>query len=332
MQRSPAACGGPSRFRRTVPRRPHRAGQRRGRRHHGVGRGGEVLERDARAGCCEFRAFRNERHRERPRRRLDDADRVCVPASSRPAMSTAVDSSEDRMYRGMICAWLLCPIVVVGCFDAGGSLASNCVVDPNLQCGGGFDGFDCPSGRPDENAVFGKGSIQGIVCTDLGQVRGDGTTSYCCTSATTTCGYDPSAGCPSPSHGYACMAPDRPETFDPTLYCGTGAKINGQTVFCCGATSTAPCNRNSSVQCVPGNVGFECNGTDIPNQSEQGTNQSRSDATLICDIPAPMGNGLLGYCCYTPSPTPIGSTCLQDQAVSPGPTLSLGFVSPEPAP
>jgi hypothetical protein len=245
-------------------------------------------------------------------------------------MSADVTPSEDRMHRDVLCEWLLWPIVLAGCFSAGAPHTSDCVVDSELQCGTGFDGFDCRSGRPDENPVFSKGSIQGVVCTDLGQVRGNGSTSYCCASATTTCGYDPTAGCQSASYGFACMAPDRPENFDPTLYCGTGAKINGQTVFCCSTTSTAPCSRNSSVQCPPGNVGFECSGTDIPNQGEQGVDQSRSDATLICDIPAMMISGLLGYCCYTPSPTPIGSTCLQDQAVPACPSGSFGFACTGP--
>ena len=222
--------------------------------------------------------------------------------------------------------------VIAGCIDGASSLSSgHCASDPELQCGDGFDGFDCTSGRPDEHPQFSKGAIQGTVCTALGPVRDDGTNSFCCTSATTSCGYDPSAGCQAPAYGYSCIGAGRPETFDATLFCGTGMPVNGHTAFCCSAMNKAPCARNANVSCPTTTVGFACTDpTSVPNQSEQGVDQSRSDAVLLCSVPSMLSAGRYGYCCYTPTPTPIGSTCLQDQGVPGCPTGSFGFACTGP--
>ena len=68
---------------------------------------------------------------------------------------------------------------------------------------------------------------------------------------------------------------------------------------------------------------------DLPNEGELGTDQSRSDATLLCDVPSIVG-GRYGYCCFTPTQLTLGGTCLQDQAVPNCASGSFGFACTGP--
>jgi hypothetical protein len=210
--------------------------------------------------------------------------------------------------------------------------SGSCVLDSNITCNTDFNGFTCTgTARPDQNAEFRVGAIQGTVCTSLGLVDTSTGGSYCCTSTTTACGYDPGMDCPATaSSGYACTPPSRPENFDPDLACGMGQEVNGETIFCCGIATTPNCAPDTAVRCNgPELVALECMTDEVPNEGELGTDQSRSDATLLCDVPAMIG-GTYGYCCFTPTQAPVGASCLQDQAVPNCPSGSFGFACTGP--
>jgi hypothetical protein len=226
---------------------------------------------------------------------------------------------------------LLSLLVIGGCTAEVTSSAGSCIADGDLVCNTGFNGFVCTgTARPDQNADFSVGVIAGTICTDLGAVDTSTGLNYCCTAQTTACGYDPGMGCPAltPS-GYACTPPSRPENFDPDLSCGMGQQINGETVFCCGTATTPSCSPDTAVVCDADLKALECSTAGVPNEGELGTDQSRSDATLLCDVPAMMGDSY-GYCCFTPTEPPVGATCLQDQAVPDCPSGSFGFACTGP--
>lgn len=227
---------------------------------------------------------------------------------------------------------LLSLLAAGGCTGQVTTLAGSghCLPDDNIVCNTDFNGFTCTGGaRPDQNASFGVGVIEGTVCTALGSIDTSGGLSYCCTSATTACGYDPSMVCGAGTYGYACTPPSRPENFDPDLSCGMGQPLNGETVFCCGTATMLSCSADSAIACPADLKPLECLTADLPNEGELGTDQSRSDATLLCDVPSIVG-GRYGYCCFTPTQLTLGGTCLQDQAVPNCASGSFGFACTGP--
>jgi hypothetical protein len=224
---------------------------------------------------------------------------------------------------------LLSLLVIDGCAeDVASKTSGGCTPDDNenITCNTNLNPFVCTgTARPDQNADFRVGDITGLVCTDLGAVDTTTGSNYCCTNATTACGYDPGMACPPATPaGYACTPPSRPENFDPDLSCGMGQQVNGETVFCCGTATTPNCVADTAVPCAPELKALECMTPTVPNEGELGTDQSRSDATLLCDIPDMIG-GVYGYCCFTPTQAAVGGTCLQDQGVPNCPSGSFGF-------
>ncbi len=191
-----------------------------------------------------------------------------------------------------------------------------CALSATLQCQADFLGYSCPgTARPDTASNIGQ-TIQGIVCTDEGQLETNGNEDFCCTAEETTCAYDPGAGCMAPSVGYSCMGADRPEAFDSTIYCGTGLRQNELIVYCCGAMSAQVCMVNTAIVCPVGTDGWTCTGPKIPGEADLGVDQSRADSPLVCNLPTPAGTGTSSYCCYTPTAVPTGGTCLPDQTVT----------------
>jgi hypothetical protein len=202
--------------------------------------------------------------------------------------------------------------------------ADGCLVDPNQDCALDLLSYACSgSARPDQNPTFSQG-VQGIVCTDEGSLS-PGQQGYCCTPTTTTCAYNPSAVCPSPTYGYSCLGTNRPDAFDPTLSCGQGIASAGLIAYCCGAETTAACAKDTNLGCADGTTGFRCTGPGLPTEGELGVDESRSDAPLLCNVPTAAANGVSDYCCYTPTDEPTGATCLQDQSVPGCVGPSYGF-------
>jgi len=208
----------------------------------------------------------------------------------------------------------------------------DCEIDNNLTCNTLLGGYVCTgTARPDQNPAVSVGVIEGTVCTDLGAVDTANGLNYCCTVTPVACGYDPGLSCPlaTPS-GYACTPPSRPDNFDPDLPCGMGQPVNGETVFCCGPATTPNCSASGTAVTCPQNLkALECMTATIPNEGELGTDQSRSDATLLCDVPIMVGRSF-GYCCFTPTQIAVGGTCLQDQDVPGCPGGSFGFACTGP--
>jgi hypothetical protein len=208
---------------------------------------------------------------------------------------------------------------VCGCSTAATTKQTGtCVPDPDLACSLDLVGYSCTgSSRPDQNPSLSKG-IQGLVCTDQGTLPDNTGEGYCCTPQTTTCAFDSSAICPTGT-GYSCLGPNRPDAFDPTLSCAQGVPTNGLVVYCCSSMSNAGCAKDKNVACGSGTTGFTCPSVDagLPTQGDLGTDESRSDALLLCSMPAPsvFQTGFINYCCYTPTAEPVGATCLQDQSV-----------------
>lgn len=198
---------------------------------------------------------------------------------------------------------------------------------PDLQVGGcnaDFVGYSCTGAdRPDELVNVNK-VVESVVCHGTGEVLSSGAAGYCCTKGTTSCAYDPRTVCADPTlFGYSCLGTNRPDAFDTQLTCQQGIRAYGLLTFCCGAAVTGSCVRNANVACVGGTLGFTCTGSGIPSETDLGMNQSRSEVPLVCDLPSPDpttrtpdGAPADDYCCFTPSATPPGATCLQDQTVA----------------
>jgi hypothetical protein len=206
------------------------------------------------------------------------------------------------------------------------SSAGSCHPDPQVGgCDPEFAGYSCTGAdRPDELVNVNK-TVESIVCHGTGEVLSDGATGYCCTKNMTSCAYDPRTVCADPTlFGYSCLGTNRPDSFDSRLTCQQGIRAYGLLTFCCGAAVTGSCTRNANVACESGTLGFTCTGSGIPSETDLGMNQSRSEVPLICSLPSPDPTARMAagtpadddYCCFTPSATPPGATCLQDQTVS----------------
>jgi hypothetical protein len=240
--------------------------------------------------------------------------------------------------------------VLGGACEGAAAAPGHCTPDPNVVCGsiggdaggddGGaatFGGYSCTgSNRPDEIANVNK-VVDSLVCHGNG-VENSGAVGYCCTSYRTSCAYDPRVVCAdmaaagavdtsTVSLGYSCMGTNRPDAFDPVLTCQQGIQAYGLIQFCCGSNAAGNCMRNTNISCVAGTTGFTCNGSALPSENDLGQNQSRSQVPLVCSLalatPSTMGGQ--DYCCYTPTATPPGATCLADHTVSGCEAASFAF-------
>ena len=231
----------------------------------------------------------------------------------------------DAIRRGGCTSALVLALFVGACAPGVDSTANgSCDMTTALACALDLVSFSCAGGqRPDQNPTFGQG-VQGIVCTDQGQLD-DSHEGYCCTAGTTSCAYEPNAVCAAATYGYSCLGTNRPDAYDPTLSCGQGIASGGLIVYCCGPSTTATCTKDTNVSCASGTTGFECTGPGLPNEGELGIDESRSDAPLLCTVPTSMNNGVIAYCCFTPTDEPVDSTCLQDQGVAGCASGSYGF-------
>lgn len=237
-------------------------------------------------------------------------------------------------------------LAVVALFGAGactgnaGVAGESCVVSGTTpQCGdAGLVGYTCSGlARPDEEQSQSiDGVPQGIICTDEGALGDDAGHGYCCSSTTTSCVFDPVAGCAAPTYGYECLGGyDRPEAFDPTVSCGEGLVEGNLVVYCCAAQLPAHgCQQATSATCPETLVPWTCSNQTLPSEAELGSNQSRADYNLLlCDIPTVTQQGALtttNYCCFTPASVPPGASCLFDTAVPGCAPGSFGFACTGP--
>ncbi|HXX70508.1 MAG TPA: hypothetical protein VEK07_25220 [Polyangiaceae bacterium] len=227
-----------------------------------------------------------------------------------------------------------------GCTGNAGMAGESCVVtDPMPQCGdAGLVGYACSgTARPDEEQSRSiDGVPQGIICTDEGPLDDAGTSGFCCSPATTSCVFDPVAGCAAPTYGYECLGGyDRPEAFDPTVSCGEGLVQGNFIIYCCGAQAPSHgCQQATSATCPETLVPWTCTDETLPSEAELGSNQSRADYNLlVCDVPTVVQQGstqTINYCCFTPTLVPPGASCLFDTTVPGCAPGSFGFACTGP--
>jgi hypothetical protein len=175
--------------------------------------------------------------------------------------------------------------------------------------------------RPDDSPRYVEGVPEGIVCADRAPAEGDaaGSRTYCCTTAKTSCAYNPVASCEPSYSGFQCLGANRPEAFNAALSCGNGVEQRDFLNFCCsGVDQRDGCQQTDVVGCgdQPGLMGFVCEGDSLPKGEQLGANKSRADFyRLLCPTAKIGGDGKKQYCCYMPALAPIGSSCVQHTTV-----------------
>jgi hypothetical protein len=219
-----------------------------------------------------------------------------------------------------------------------------CIQDPIVQSGCtassdggtaeslGLTGYSCTgSARPDLQATFVDNVPQGLVCAN--QIApGDGGAeqqpqTYCCTSTTTSCMYNPVLACDPGTYGYQCQGGNRPESYNPEIRCGQGVRDANKNLsdYCCSGTGLpVGCSEYDNLACSPASTGFCCQaglvgwqcptGQAIPKGQDLGSNKSRADQYyLLCSMAGSAPNPKIAYyCCFPPAQVPVGGTCTQD--------------------
>ena len=220
---------------------------------------------------------------------------------------------------------------LAGCTQGTAAVPLACAVSSAPSCEYGLVGFACADGaRPDADGEIVNGIPQGLVCTDTGAIAGDTREGFCCSGAPTQCVFNPAAACAAPFNGYQCLGSDRPEAYDPTLFCGEGIGEGNLIDYCCGAMALpAGCAQAASASCPMTLDGWTCTDNTLPTEAELGSNQSRADfSLLLCSIPTVTTTAtstLSQYCCYTPTDTRDGASCVQDTTVANCAAGSFGF-------
>jgi hypothetical protein len=202
-----------------------------------------------------------------------------------------------------------------------------CVPDPAVSCAVEglsaefvhLTGYSCTGTvRPDDNATFVDGVPEGMVCADR-PVTTQGARSYCCTTFTTQCSYNPTAVCDQTgNYGYQCFGPNRPEAVNPAISCNQGVRQDNLVNYCCsGAQRPANCTPSDAIKCASGMSGWICPKGTQPTAQDLGASKSRADSYyLLCPVPTPAPNPAMDlYCCYVPALVPAGGTCVQDRKV-----------------
>jgi hypothetical protein len=245
--------------------------------------------------------------------------------------------------------WLLPCVFFLSCVTTNGEpLSGTCAVDDTLTAscnvapdGGvaslGLVGYSCTGtgARPDLQAKYVQGVPQGIICADKTPLPDGGVPSgpqsYCCTSAPTTCAYNPAASCPSGTYDYQCQNLNRPESYNPSISCGQGVRGPAYVDYCCaGSKLPVGCNEFDGLGCAAGLVGWQCPTSPagvIPRGQDLMANKSRADQYyLVCSTPvlAPSGK-VNSFCCYPPAAVPPGGSCVEDVNVPGCATGRFGF-------
>jgi len=167
--------------------------------------------------------------------------------------------------------------------------------------------------RPDDSPTIQEGVPAGKVCTALGSVAGDASkVGYCCTDYDTTCAYNPVADCTSDKYGFQCRGSQRPETFNPTLFCDQATLDGDHLNYCCHNTTDMSGSCVATAGCNSLNLSaWTCkNPEDIPRSQELLASKSRADTFyMTCSMPSMNPNGSLFYCCMTTGIIAEGGTC-----------------------
>jgi hypothetical protein len=212
----------------------------------------------------------------------------------------------------------------------------------------GLTGYTCTGTvRPDEQATYIEGVPAGIICASQTPLPDGGVPvgpqAYCCTTAPTTCAYDPVASCDPGLYAYECQNTNRPEAYNPRITCGQGTRGDEYVDYCCSGTGLPPgCMEydgltDGTTSCAAGLVGWQCPlqvpNPPIPKGQDLGDNKSRADQYyLLCSIGTPAPSGKTEYyCCYPPTQTPPGSSCVEDLNIpNCNPLTQFGFACTGP--
>jgi hypothetical protein len=182
----------------------------------------------------------------------------------------------------------------------------------------GLVGYACTgAARPDDHPSYREGVPLGMVCADRG-TDDNGARAYCCSSAETSCAFNPVAICDDAPAGYRCHGSNRPEAFNAALTCGNGVRSGDLIDYCCSGTPSAPgCLQSDGIGCSPRLMGWTCQGQSMPKGEQLGPNKSRADYYyLLCPVATPAANPAYNnYCCFTPALVPEGGSCVQDAVV-----------------
>jgi hypothetical protein len=220
------------------------------------------------------------------------------------------------------------------------ALEGTCAIDDNVTptCntnpdGGapvalGLVGYTCTGtgARPDlQYASYNQGVPQGIICADKTPVPDGGVPSgpqtYCCTTTTTTCAYNPAASCLPGTYDYQCLDENRPESYNPSISCGQGVRGPQYVDYCCTGTKLPPgCTEFDGLGCASGLVGWTCPTSPpgiVPKGQDLMANKSRADQYyLVCSVPTLSPSGKVNdFCCYPPAAVPPGGACIEDISV-----------------
>lgn len=134
-------------------------------------------------------------------------------------------------------------------------------------------------------AVLGVVAAGGVAVMGMGCSSTSGPTGNSCAADTTV------TGCLG-SDGYSCAAGDAPpDSADPTLICSAPNVDGADDTYCCYTSPTFPagtCAYDSSLDaaCTPDSLGYSCQGTDTPDQT---------DTSLTCSPDQGSGD----FCCTT---------------------------------
>lgn len=180
--------------------------------------------------------------------------------------------------------------------------------------------------RPDDGAVIREGVPAGRICSDVTKRPladgsypdlGSGKRGYCCNEYETSCARNPQAVCPSGKEGYQCRGSQRPETYNPTIYCDQAIKDGDLLEYCCGSTPKMSGSCVATAGCPDYLTAWTCRDkNDIPRAQELLASKSRTDVFyMTCATPTVNTNGTLFYCCFIPGVIEEGGTCTQHTEV-----------------
>jgi hypothetical protein len=227
----------------------------------------------------------------------------------------------DGVPQGLLCATHAPSNAVLNSAD--NHLSGYCCTQQNVTCA-----FE-PTAicRADSYGTLCRGSnrpeaLNAAINCDQGVREGD-LVKYCCTGAPKsrkgfTCAEDTTVTCADNSVGYSCGGTDRPEALNPIMRCQPTISDGTVSHYCCnGHLRTEACVQSSSIGCSPRTMGWTCPAGSTPVSEDLQSNMSRANTYYqLCPVPKPANNPKYNnFCCITPAPPPVGSTCVQNMKV-----------------
>jgi hypothetical protein len=178
--------------------------------------------------------------------------------------------------------------------------------------------------RPDDSPTIAEGVPKGRICTGRKLAdESDPRVGYCCTEFDTDCAYNPVADCPAATetapakYGFQCRGSQRPEVYNPTIYCDQAIRDGDLLDYCCSDYPKMSGSCVATAGCPSYLTAWTCRDpNDTPRSQELLASKSRADTFyMTCTIPVINPNGTQFYCCFTPGVIADGGTCSQHTSV-----------------